>query len=273
MATIYAVANQKGGVGKTTTVVSLGAAFAERGQQVLLLDLDPQAGLTISHGFDPDRLDKTVYQVFLEEERLATVTLSTTVPQVKLVPANLDLAGAEAELIGEIGWDRTLADALAGVATSYDAILLDCPPTLGVLTTNALVAAHVVIVPLQCEYLALRALKQLQKIIAKVRRKANPQLDVRILRTLYDSRTTHGREVFEEIAQAGGEQVLRTFIRRTVKFADAAAGGEPILQHATDSEAAHAYRKLTQELQAYGTKTTANPRTRRGRVLSPDPVV
>ena len=155
---IYAVANQKGGVGKTTTVVSLGAAFAEQGQRVLVIDLDPQAGLTISYGIDPDQLNKTVYQVFLEEESLATVTLQTTVPQVKLVPANLDLAGAEAELIGEIGWDRTLADALTGVTTSYDAILLNCPPTLGVLTTNALVAAHRVIVPLQCEYLALRAL-------------------------------------------------------------------------------------------------------------------
>jgi chromosome partitioning protein len=269
---IYAVANQKGGVGKTTTVVSLGAAFAEQGQRVLVIDLDPQAGLTISYGFDPDQLNKTVYQVFLEEESLVTVTLQTRVPQVKLVPANLDLAGAEAELIGEIGWDRTLADALTGVATSYDAILLDCPPTLGVLTTNALVAAHMVIVPLQCEYLALRALKQLQKIIGKVRRKANPKLDIRILRTLYDSRTTHGREVFEEIAQAGAEQVLHTFIRRTVKFADAAAGGEPILQHATDSEAAHAYRKLAQELQVYGAKTASNPRTRRGRVPGTTPL-
>jgi chromosome partitioning protein len=273
MGMIYAIANQKGGVGKTTTVVSLGAALAEQGQRVLLIDLDPQAGLTISYGFDPDQLDKTVYQVFLEEEGLVTVTLSTTVPQVKLVPASLDLAGAEAELIGEIGWDRTLADALTNVATLYDAILLDCPPTLGVLTTNALVAAHLVIVPMQCEYLALRALKQLQKIISKVRRKANPHLEVRILRTLYDSRTTHGREVFEEIAQAGGEQVLHTFIRRTVKFADAAASGEPILQHATDSEAAHAYRNLAQELQAYGAKTPPNPRARRGRVLSTDSLV
>ncbi len=173
-------------------------------------------------------------------------------PQVALVPANLDLAGAEAELLGEIGWDRTLAEALATVAVTYDRILLDCPPTLGVLTTNALVAADVVLVPLQCEYLALRALKQLQKILAKVRRRANPHLQICILRTMYDSRTTHAREVFDEIAQAGGKQVLRTFIRRTVKFADAAASGASILQHATDSEAAHAYRELAQELNAYG---------------------
>src|ERR671932_377419 len=179
-----------------------------------------------------------MYQVFLDSLTLTQIIRHTAVAHVDLAPANLDLAGAEAELIGEMGWERLLQDALQTL--SYDIILIDCPPTLGVLTTNALVAADMVIVPLQCEFLALRALKQLQKIIHKVRRKANPQLEVRILRTLYDSRTTHGREVFEEIAQAGGEQVLHTFIRRTVKFADAAAGGEPILQHATDSEAAHA---------------------------------
>jgi chromosome partitioning protein len=252
MRTIYAIANQKGGVGKTTTAVALGAAFAERGERVLLVDLDPQAGLTMSHGFDPDRLEQTVYQVFLAAVSLPTVTLATRVARVDLVPANLDLAGAEAELIGDIGWDRTLAEALAAVPTPYARILLDCPPTLGILTTNALVAADVVLVPLQCEYLALRALKQLQKILGKVRRKANPHLQVRILRTMYDSRTTHAREVFDEIAQAGGEQVLQTFIRRTVKCADAAASGESILHYATDSEAAHAYRELAQELQAYG---------------------
>lgn len=252
MALIYTIANQKGGVGKTTTTGALGAAFAEQGLRVLLVDLDPQAGLTISWGLDPDRLEQTVYHVLLKEASLPQVTQATRVPQVALVPANLDLAGAEAELLGAIGWDRTLAEALATVAPTYDRILLDCPPTLGVLTTNALVAADVVLVPLQCEYLALRAFKQLQKILTKVRRRANPHLQVRILRTMYDSRTTHAREVFDEIAQAGGARVLRTFIRRTVKFADAAASGTSILQHASDSDAAHAYRELAQELQTYG---------------------
>jgi chromosome partitioning protein len=248
-------------VGKTTTVGNLGAGFAEKGCTVLLIDLDPQAGLTISCGIDPDLLEQTIYQVFLEETTLAAVTLHTRIPHVDLVPANLDLAGAEAELIGEIGWDRTLADALTEV--SYDTILIDCPPTLGVLTTNALVAADTVIVPLQCEYLALRALKQLQKIMTKVRRKANPDLKVQILRTMYDSRTTHAREVFEEIAEVGGSQVLQSVIRRTIKLAEAAASGQSILHHAGDSDAAHAYRELAEEL--YG-KTQVDSRPRRRRV-------
>lgn len=248
MAKIYAAANQKGGVGKTTTVGSLGSALAEQGKNVLLVDLDPQAGLTVSLGFDPDSFERTIYHVLLEEESLKNAIVPTKITGVHLVPANLDLAGVEADLIGEIGWDRTLKDALDQVQENYDYILLDCPPSLGVLTTNALVATQTVIVPLQCEFLALRALKQLQKIVTKVKRKANPDLQTRILRTMYDIRTTHGREVFEEIARAGGDQVFQTFIKRTVKFADATAAGEPILQYDTDSEVARAYRELAKEL-------------------------
>ncbi len=248
MVSIFAIANQKGGVGKTTTAASLGSVFGEQGKRVLLVDLDPQAGLTVSLGFDPDKFDKTIYHALVEEADIRQVLLATKIPNVDLVPANLDLAGAEAELIGEIGWDRTLKDALESIQETYDVIFLDCSPSLGVLTTNALVACQTVIVPLQCEYLALRALKQLQKIITKVKRKANPHLQVRILRTMYDSRTHHGKEVFEEIARVGGDQVFHTFIKRTIKFADAAVEGEPILRYAKDSEAAQAYRELAQEI-------------------------
>jgi chromosome partitioning protein len=241
---IYTVANQKGGVGKTTTVANLGAAFAQAGQKVLLIDLDPQAGLTTSCGMDPDTLEKTVYQVFLEEATLPQVTVQTRIATLHLVPANLDLAGAEAELIGEVGWERMLHQALVNV--SYDTILIDCPPTLGILTTNALVAADTVIVPMQCEFLALRALKQLQKIIAKIKQRVNPSLEVRILRTMYDGRSLHAREVLEEIAQAGGEQVLKTIIARTIRFADAAASGTPLI---------HSYNDLAKELYGKATKS------------------
>jgi chromosome partitioning protein len=174
---------------------------------------------------------------------------STKFPGIDLAPSNLDLAGAEAELIGEIGWDRFLRDALEPVLSSYDYVLLDCPPTLGILTTNALVAGHMVIVPIECEYLALQALKQLHTIVGKIRRKANPDLKIKVLRTKVDLRTTLGREVFEEIGRAGGDQVFQDiFIKKTIKFAESTAAGEPILLYATDSEVAQAYRNLAEEL-------------------------
>ena len=249
MPRIFAFTNQKGGVGKTTSSAALGAAAAELGKRVLLVDLDPQAGLTTSLGFDPATFETTVYEAFTDGVDLASIIRDTKMPNVALVPANLDLAGAEAELIGEVAWERTLKEALAPLADRYDLVMLDCPPSLGVLTTNALVAADSAIVPMQCEYLALRALKQLQTIISKVRRKANPRLRVRILRTLYSGNTLHGREVFDEIARVAPDEVLKTYIKRTVRFADAAAAGETILSYAQSSDAAQAYRELAKELE------------------------
>jgi len=253
MTAIYAIANQKGGVGKTTTCICLGAALAETGKRVLLLDLDPQAGLTTGLGFDPDDFDTTIYAALIDPESvtLREITVETKVPNLWLVPSNLDLAGAEAELIGEIGWDRNLKELLAAPVNTYDFILVDCPPSLGVLTTNALMAADSVLVPVQTEYLALRGLKQLGKIISKVKRKGNPQLEVRILRTMHDVRTVHSREIGEEIERVFSGQIYQTVVRRTVKFADASLAGEPILSYANKSPGAMAYRDLAKEILSY----------------------
>jgi chromosome partitioning protein len=248
MAIIYALTNQKGGVGKTTSAANLGAAFAERGKKTLLIDLDPQGGLTTSLGYDPDSFEQTVYHVFIEEIEFPQVTLPTDIPKLDIVPANLDLAGAEAELLREIGWDKILPGALEPIQEKYDIILLDCPPTLGILTLSALAAANIALVPLQCEFLSLRALKQLTKIFTKTKRRANPGLDLLIFRTMYDKRTSHAKDIFDEIARVGGDKVLAAYVKRAIKVVDASASGRPVVVYAKNSEAASAYRSIVHEL-------------------------
>jgi len=214
-----------------------------------MIDLDPQAGLTTSVGFDPEAFEKTIYQVLNEEELIASCITKTSVEGVELVPSNLNLAGAEAELIREIGWDRTLKEALSPLRPDgYDFILLDCPPSLGVLTANALMSADRAIIPVQAEYLALRALKQLQTIIEKVKRRGNPALKAKILRTMHTTRTLHTREIVEELERIFSGQVYASVIKRTIKFADSTLAGQSILTYAKDSEAAQAYRVLAQEV-------------------------
>lgn len=248
VALVYCLANQKGGVGKSASAAALAAACTERGERTLIIDCDPHAGVTRSLGVDPDTLTRTTYDVLLGRATLADAVVKTKLDCMELVPANEDLAAVEADLIGEIGWDRTLKEAIAPVADTYARIFIDCPPSLGVLTVNALVAASTCLVPLQCEFLAMRGLQQLQKIIEKVRQKANPALTVRIIRTMYDPRTLHSREVSEEIAQHFGDQVFSQLIKRTVKFADATVAGEPITTFARTSEASEAYRSIAKEL-------------------------
>jgi chromosome partitioning protein len=252
MPRIYAITNQKGGVGKSTTCACLAAALAETGRRVLMIDLDPQAGLTVSSGRDPDSFALTSYDFLIRPESidLEAVITPAGLAGVDLIPANLDLAGAEAELIGEIGWDRTLKENLNLISRPYDFILVDGPPSLGVLTTNSLMAAHQVVVPVQTEYLALRGLTQLQRIIQKVRKKGNPDLQVKFLRTMHVSRTLHSTEVVEELQRLFGARVYETVIKRTIKFPEASRVGQTILQYAKSSEGAQAYRQLAQEVLA-----------------------
>lgn len=256
-AIIYSISNQKGGTGKTTTSVCLGSALAEKGKKILLVDLDPQAGLTTSLGFNPDSFDTTIYNALIDIEN---VTLKNIIKETKtsnlfFVPSNIDLAGTEGELIGEIGWDRNLKEVLSPVVKDYDFILIDCPPNLGILTTNALIASDRVIIPVQTEFLALRGLKHLNAFIAKVRRKGNNKLTVKILRTMYDNRTLHSKEIVEELKEVFKEQVYNAVIKRTIKFADATLSGESILSYAKNSEGATAYRDLAKEVLKDGEKT------------------
>ncbi len=252
MTDIVAVANQKGGVAKTTTVHSLGVASAQLGRRVLLVDLDPQACLTYSLGFDPDRVERSLHDVFVQRAEMADIILS--IPEVEgldLAPATIDLAGSEVHLLTRTGREHVLARGLAPVLERYDLVLIDCPPSLGVLTINGLTAAHSVVIPLQCEALSHRGVGQLMETIEDVRAFANADLAVRgIIATMYDSRTKHSRTIVEEVEERYGIPVLQPPVRKSIRFAEAPAQGKSILQHAPTSAGAVAYRHLAQVLMA-----------------------
>ncbi len=252
MSKLITIANNKGGVGKTTTAINLAAALAEQNKKILLIDLDPQGGLTLGLGFNPDHFQRTIYDVLINSQLdLKSVIIQTKVSGIDLTPANQDLSGAEAELIGEVAWESTLRNVL-NPTEDYDYVIIDCPPSLGVLTVNGLVAAQTVIIPLQCEYLAMRGLKQLNETIEKIRSKVNPKLTPRILRTMHQTRTIHSTDVVEEIQKVFGGKVYNSIIKRTIKFADSSVAGEPVLNYAKNSEAANAYRELAKEVLKYG---------------------
>lgn len=255
---VLAVANQKGGVAKTTTVASLGAALAAEGQRVLLVDLDPQGCLTFSLGQDPDKLAVSVHEVLLGEVE-PDAALVDTVEGMALLPANIDLAGAEAMLLMRAGREYALKRALAKVSDRFDVILLDCPPSLGVLTLNGLTAAGEVIVPLQCETLAHRGVGQFLRTVSDVQQITNPDLTLLgALPTLYDSRTTHSRDVLLDVADRYDLPVLAPPIPRTVRFAEASASGATVLS-GRKNKGALAYRELAASLLEYWKTGTAMP--------------
>jgi chromosome partitioning protein len=249
VARTIAVANQKGGVAKTTTVAALAAALGERGHRVLAIDLDPQACLTFSLGFDPDKLQPTIHDVFVGRCGAETTILPVEQESFDLVPANIDLAGAEAYLLTRTGREYALRQAVEEVAETFDVVVLDCPPSLGVLTINALTAANDVVIPLQCETLSHRGVGQLLGTIEDVRRITNRELRVAgIIATMFDARTTHSREVLADVGERYGLRVFDPPVRKSVRFAEAPLEGRSILRFAPGHPGADAYRQIAGQL-------------------------
>ncbi len=251
-ALIIALCNQKGGVGKTTTAINLGAALAELGRLVLLVDFDPQGSLSVGLGVNPHTLEHSIYNLLLSRDTPIEQVISPTgVPNLDILPSNIDLSAAEIQLVSEVAREQTLLRVLEGIKDRYDVILIDCAPSLGLLTINALTASDKVIMPLECEFFALRGIALLTDTITKVQDRLNPRLEILgILGTMYDPRTLHSREVLERVVQAFGDRVFHTVIRRTVKFPETTVAGEPITTYATTSPGAAAYRTLAREVLA-----------------------
>jgi chromosome partitioning protein len=246
MAKVIAFANQKGGVAKTTTTLNLGVALKEMGRRVLIVDLDPQGNLTMSQGMNPDAIERSMFDVLVHRVPISDVIKTV---EVDIAVASIDLAGAELALSALIGRERALDKALVEVRDKYDFILLDTPPSLGLLTINAFVAAQGVIVPVQCEYLSLRGLVQLENTLAMVRENLNPNVRVEgIVPTMYDGRTLHAREAIEILEEHFGDLVYETRIRKTVRYAEAPVKGSSVLRYDPSGPAAQAYRDLAKEV-------------------------
>ena len=249
-ARVIALCNQKGGVGKTTTTLNLAAALAEYGRRVLLVDFDPQGALSAGLGVPSHELDRTIYNLMLERNTAITdVLVPTRVDGVDLLPANIDLSAAEVQLINEVGREHTLARAIRPLVHAYDYVLIDCQPSLGLLTVNALACAHGVIMPVAAEFFSLRGVALLVDTIDKVRDRINPDLAIDgVVVTMFDGRTVHARDVVAMLVQRFGDVVYDTVIARTVKFPETTVAGEPITSYAPTSPAAAAFRALAREV-------------------------
>lgn len=246
MAKVVAFTNQKGGVAKTTTTLNLGVALQEMGHRALAVDLDPQGNLTMSLGLNPDSVRPSMYDVLVNGVSIEKAIFHQ---ELDIAVASIDLAAVEIALSSLIGRERALSKALMEVKDEYDYILLDTPPSLGLLTINALTASDAVIVPVQCEYLSLRGLAQLERTLELVQENLNPDVHIAgIVPTMYDARTIHGREAVEVLRNSFGDLVFQTTINKTIRFAEAPVKGESVLKYAPDSQAAKAYRRLAREV-------------------------
>src|SRR5205814_185953 len=243
---VIAFANQKGGVAKTTTTLNLGVAFAEQGMKVLLVDLDPQGNLTMSQGLNPDAIERSMFDVLVHRVPITEVIHNA---EVDVAVSSIDLAGAELALSSMIGRERALEKALRPAKETYDYILIDTPPSLGLLTINALVASNGVIVPVQCEYLSLRGLVQLENTLSMIRENLNPDVEIEgILPTMYDRRLLHSKEAVEILKENFGDLVYSTMIRKTIRYAEAPVKGQSVLSYDPSGEAAALYRDLAKEV-------------------------
>jgi chromosome partitioning protein len=249
-AKVIAFANQKGGVAKTTTTLNLAAAFAEQGHRVLCVDMDPQGNLTMSQGIDPDTLEQSMFDVLVHDLSIREVIRRR---EIDIACASIDLAGAEIAMSTKIGRERSLTKALRAVHEDYDWVFIDTPPSLGLLTVNALTAADQVIVPVQCEYLSMRGLLQLQNTLSMIRENLNPDVQIAgILPTMVDTRTLHAKEALEILEENFGDRVFGARIRKTVRFAEAPVKGMSVLKYDPKGMAADAYRQLAKEVLSNG---------------------